>query len=65
MEDRYVKISVKELMELLESWDKLNKLESLGVDNWEGYGLSNYDGENDEDFEWTAEKILEEYEEVK
>lgn len=38
--ERYVKISVKELKELLEAEAKLNALECGGVDNWEFYGES-------------------------
>ena len=42
--EKYVKISVKELKELLEAEATLNALECGGVDNWEWYGeaFSNY-----------------------
>lgn len=42
--ERYVKISIKELQELIEAEAKLNALECGGVDNWEWYGeaFSNY-----------------------
>ena len=42
--EKYVKISVKELKELLEAEARLAALECAGVDNWEFYGeaFSNY-----------------------
>lgn len=73
--ERYVKISIKELQELLEAEAKLNALECGGVDNWEWYGeaFSNYldfDGkyENWDDFiegEFNDEDIMKHYGEVK
>ena len=73
--EKYVKISVKELKELLEAEARLAALECDGVDNWEFYGeaFSNYldfDGKyNDwDDFiegEFNDEDIMKRYGEVK
>lgn len=73
--EKYVKISVKELKELLEAEARLAALECAGVDNWEFYGeaFSNYldfDGKyNDwDDFiegEFNDEDIMKRYGEVK
>lgn len=40
VEKKYVKISIDELAELIESSKKLSALECGGVDNWEWYGES-------------------------
>lgn len=73
--EKYVKISVKELKELLEAEAKLAALECSGVDNWEYYGeaFSNYldfDGRYDDwdeliENECSEDAILEAYGEVK
>lgn len=73
--ERYVKINVKELKELLEAEAKLNALECGGVDNWEFYGESfsdylDFDGKYEDwnDFienECNEDAILEAYNEVK
>lgn len=73
--ERYVKINVKELKELLEAEAKLAALECSGVDNWEWYGeafsnyLDFYDKYDDwDDFiesETNEELLIERYGEVK
>lgn len=37
--NRYVKIEWTELRRLLKKEEKLDALEALGVDNWEGYDM--------------------------
>lgn len=44
--NKYVKIEWTELRQLLKKEEKLNALENLGVDNWEGY-----------DMQWDEEEI--------
>ena len=73
--EKYVKISVKELENLLEKAEILSALECGGVDNWVGYGeaFSNYldfDGKYshwDEfiEAEYTEDYIIDAYGEVK
>lgn len=46
MEEKYLKISWSRLRNLLKSEEKLDALESLGVDNWDGYG-----------YQWDEEEI--------
>lgn len=48
-----VTISVSEYEELLEMAEKLEALESMGVDNWSGYGeaMSLLDDDEDDDDE--------------
>ena len=73
--ERYVKIKVKELKELLEAEVKLNALECGGVDNWEWYGeaFSDYLGFDNKydswdeliENEYSEDAILEAYDEIK
>lgn len=74
--ERYVKISIKKLQELLEAEAELAALECGGVDNWEWYGeaFSNYlelfddKYENWDDFiesDTNEEVLIEKYGEVK
>jgi len=44
--NKYVKIEWTELRQLLKKEEKLDALENLGVDNWEGY-----------DMQWDEEEI--------
>lgn len=73
--EKYVKINVKELKDLLEAEARLAALECSGVSNWDWYGeaFSNYlefDGKYDDwdDFiksETDEERLIEKYGEVK
>lgn len=35
-----IELSSKEYMQLVDAEEKLNRLESAGVDNWEGYSIA-------------------------
>jgi len=74
MEEKFVKISIKELSELLEAYYELVALECAGVDNWSFYGdHRGYYLENCPEKSWSElienvaseEAILDAYELVK
>lgn len=47
MGESYVKIEKNELEELLKAWHLMNALDHGGVDNWEWYGDSIHDYEEE------------------
>lgn len=59
VEKKYVKISIDELAELIESSKKLSALECGGVDNWEWYGesLCDYIAQEDEKYKYFDDYI--------
>ena len=73
--EKYVKISINELQDLLRARQELTALELGGVDNWAWYGDSFYNyldlnGEYDDwddfiDAEYNEKELLKHYEEVK
>lgn len=62
MSEKFYKVNLDELTDLLESEWLLTKLQNAGVDNWPGYEES---GINDfEDRDWYIEEGMEYFEEV-
>lgn len=59
-------INESQLIDLLKDRDKLELLESYGVDNWEGYGMWHEDEDYEEpDYKSYVKYVSENFERVK